>query len=150
MAITTKCSYRAHRTARRQKTGATKKLIQPFIGQFSSRDRALVYVGVEGEQGRLVFYNLTQQQKTLLTPQDMIVVDFKPYPGGDKILFSAIERRTALTSGLPLSQLYTVTTGIQHTNKTAPSNGFLAQVATTNPATAGKIDLVWTTKIIKT
>ena len=123
-------------------TGATKKLIQPFVGQFSSRDRALVYIGVEGEQGQLVLYNLTQQQKTLLTPKDLIVVDFKPYPGGDKILFSAIERKVAPTSGLPLSQLYTVTTGIQHTSKTAPSNGFLAQVATTNPATAGKIDLV--------
>ena len=122
-------------------TGDAKKLIQPFVGQFSSRDRALVYVGVEGEeQGRLMLYNLTQQQKTLLTPKELIIVDFKPYPGGDRVLFSAIERRRAPTSGLPLSQLYTVTTGIQHVSKTA-SNSFLAPGSTT-PATAGKIDLV--------
>lgn len=92
----------------------SKRQIQPFIGAFRTRDRALVYLGVEKEeQGRLVLYNLTQQQKTILTPKDLVVVDFKPYPSGEKILFSATLRATNPQSILS-SQLYTLTTGIQY------------------------------------
>ncbi len=87
--------------------------ITPFKGVFTSRDRAFAYLGVEGEeQGKLVLYNLTKQQKTILTPKDLVVVDFQPYPKGNKILFSATERSSDRSQGLPLSQLYTVTTGI--------------------------------------
>ena len=97
--------------------GNSRRLIQPFNGAFKSRDRALVYLGVEGEeQGRLVLYNLTQQQKTILTPKNLVVVDFKPYPAGDKILFSATERTGNRQTSLS-SQLYTVTTGI-HSDST--------------------------------
>ncbi len=40
------------------------KPIQSFKGVFSSRDRAFAYLGVEGEeQGKLILYNLTGQQK---------------------------------------------------------------------------------------
>lgn len=94
-------------------TQTDKKSIQPFKGVFQSRDRAFAYLGVEGEeQGRLILYNLTGQQKTLLTPKDLVVGDFQPYPTGNKILFSATERSSERASGLPPSQLYTVTTGI--------------------------------------
>lgn len=110
-------------------SGVSKRLIQPFKGQFRTRDRALVYLGVEGEeQGRLILYNLTQQQKTLLTPKNLIVVDFQPYPAGEKVLFSATER-TSDDQGLLSSHLYTVTTGIQ------PQSS-----ETYNPS--GRIDLV--------
>ncbi|WP_009632483.1 Ig-like domain-containing protein [Synechocystis sp. PCC 7509] len=86
--------------------------IQSFTGAFTSRDRAFAYLGVEGEeQGKLVLYNLTTQQKTILTPKDLVVGDFQPYPTGNKILFSATERASDRSS-LPLAQLYTVTTGI--------------------------------------
>ncbi len=88
------------------------KSIQSFQAAFTSRDRAFAYLGVEGEeQGKLVLYNLTAQQKTILTPKDLVVGDFQPYPTGNKILFAATERASD-PSGLPPSQLYTVTTGI--------------------------------------
>ncbi|GAB4233919.1 MAG: hypothetical protein Kow00121_61830 [Elainellaceae cyanobacterium] len=88
--------------------------IQPFTGQFRTRNRAFVYLGVEGEEaGRLVLQDLTQQQQKILTPENLVVMDFKPYPEGDRILFSAVERSSQSQRGLADQQLYTVTTGIQ-------------------------------------
>lgn len=111
--------------------GAKQHLNQQFQGKFSSRDRAFIYLGVEGEeQGRLILYNLTQQQKTLLTSKDLVVVDFKSYPAGEKILFSATER-ISNRQALIASQLYAVTTGIHSGQADAPP---------------GKIDLVLDSK----
>ena len=101
---------------------ADQRLLQPFKGNFRSHDRALVYLGLAGEeQGRLVLYNLTHQQKTLLTPKDLVVVDFKPYPSGENVLFSAT-KRTSEHQNLLTSQLYTVTTGIQRSKKAGSIN----------------------------
>lgn len=87
--------------------------MQPFSGQFRTRDRAFVYLGVAGEEaGRLILANLTQQKHQILTPENLVVMDFKPYPDGDRILFSATERTTQ-TKGILDQQLYTVTTGIE-------------------------------------
>ena len=87
--------------------------MQPYLGRFRSRDRAFAYIGIEGDTaGRLVLYNLTTEQKRVLTPEDLVVVDFKPYPQGDRILFSA-NNRTAENENLLDQQLYTVTTGLQ-------------------------------------
>lgn len=84
--------------------------IQPFTGSFRTRDRVILYVGADQQdKGRLVLYNLTQQQKKVLTPKDLVVMDFKPFPNGDKILFSA---RKFGSQDLLSSQLYTVTTGV--------------------------------------
>ncbi len=56
------------------------KAIHPFVSQFRSRDQAFAYIGTEGvEQGRIIFYNSTEQTKTLLTPANLTVVDFKFY-----------------------------------------------------------------------
>ncbi len=83
--------------------------LQPFSGAFRTRDRAILYIGATGEeQGRLVLQNLTQNQKTVLTPKDLAVMDFKPYPEGDKVLFSA---RAKTNQDLLSSKIYTVTTG---------------------------------------
>lgn len=88
------------------------KPLQPWSGQFRSRDRAFVYLGVNSkESGQLILYNLSRQQKTILTPDDLIVMDFQPYPLGDRILFSAREQRS--TNQTDSTQLYTVTTGLQ-------------------------------------
>lgn len=97
------------RFAAQDKSG---QVIQPFISQFSSRDRAFAYVGSEGdEQGRLILYNLTQTRKTVLTPPKLVVMDFKFYPQGEKILFSAADSSSG-GDVLQDLQLYTVTTGI--------------------------------------
>ena len=116
------------------------KQIQPFQGNFQTRDRALVYLGVEGEeQGRLILYNFTQQQKTILTPQNLVVVDFKPYPTGDRVLFAATERQSDRQNP-GSSQLYTVTTGL-HPKKPEAWQQFWAQGAA-KVAPVGRIDLV--------
>jgi len=88
----------------------TTKVIQPFTGNFVSRDRVILYLGAEkNERGRLILYNLTQQKKRLITPKDLLVLDFEPFYQGDKILFSAHAANTQDTSS---AQLYTVSTGI--------------------------------------
>jgi hypothetical protein len=87
-----------------------KRLIHPFTGSFSTRNRAIIYVGANPEeQGQLVVYNLTQEQKKVLTPKDLLVMDFEPFPNGEKILFSA---RSAQNPDILSAQIYTVTTGI--------------------------------------
>ncbi|MCI3280668.1 hypothetical protein L5470_06705 [Synechococcus sp. PCC 6717] len=85
------------------------KPMQAFQGQFRSRDRVLVYLGSGVEEGRLILYNLTLQQKTFLSPPNLRVFDFQPYPAGDRILFSASERGEQMSFD---PQLYTVTTGL--------------------------------------
>ncbi|WP_206817279.1 hypothetical protein [Chroococcus sp. FPU101] len=87
-------------------------VMQPFVGTFKSRDRAFAYIGTnQAEQGQLVFYNLTQKKKFLLTPPTLNIVDFKFYPNGDKILFSAASKNRGI-QGLTELQLYQVTTGL--------------------------------------
>lgn len=104
------------------------RVVQPFDGSFSTRDRAFVYLGLQQEeQGRLVLYNFTRQQKTILTPKNLAVVDFKPYLSGDKILFSATEGKNNPQASSP--QIYTVTTGI-------------SSPASKQPASPGKIERV--------
>ncbi|MCW5316520.1 hypothetical protein GTQ43_22685 [Nostoc sp. KVJ3] len=83
---------------------------QPFTGNFRTRDRVILYIGTDKEeQGRLVLYNLTQEQKRILTPKDLIAMDFESFPDGEKILFSA---RASKNQDLLSAQLYTVTTGV--------------------------------------
>lgn len=104
--------------------------IQPFKSKFRSRDRAFVYLGIQGEeQGRLILVNLSDAKPipVILTPKDLMVMDFKIYPEGDRILFSAIDRSTRDTNLLD-QELYTITTGI---NIEAP-------IDTQNPETENK------------
>ena len=106
-------TYKVELQQARQSIGLGKPgtVMKPFITQFHTRDRAFVYLGVEGEEkGRLILYNLTHKQKTLLTPKNLVVTDFKPYPDGDQILFSASDWSN-YGPGLFEQQLYTVTTG---------------------------------------
>ncbi|MEB3312010.1 MAG: hypothetical protein VKJ02_17430 [Snowella sp.] len=84
------------------------KEMRPFVGEFRSRDRAFAYIGTQAEEaGRLIFYNLTQQEKTLLTPKHLTVVDFKFYPNGDRVLFSAADKSLGF-DGLRQLQLYSI------------------------------------------
>lgn len=86
------------------------KEIKPFSSKFSTRDRAFVYIGSQGEEeGRLVLYNLTEQRQKILTPDNLTVIDFNIYPQGDLILFSAVQSNK-INEGFANNQLYTVTT----------------------------------------
>ncbi|BAU67323.1 hypothetical protein STA3757_47340 [Stanieria sp. NIES-3757] len=88
------------------------ELIQPFKSEFYSRDRAFAYLGSqEEERGRLVLYNWTQKTKTILTPPELTVFEFEPYPQGDLILFSAAKRDLGMDAVNHL-QLYTVSTEV--------------------------------------
>ncbi len=126
--------YKVHLEGARDKFSAAKgnkKFIQPFTGNFLSRDRVILYLGTEQkDRGRLVLYNLTQQKKTLLTPKDLVVLDFEPFPQGDKILFSA---QTTNNQDSLSAQLYIVSTGI------AGEKGEKVK-------SAGKVDLVLDSK----
>ena len=108
-------------------------LMKPFSASFRTRDRAFAYVGVNGEeQGQLILYNLTGQKKSVLTPKDLVVSDFKIYPDGNRILFSASDRK-AQEKGLLDQQLYTVTTGVAIKSP---------DQSETSPELPGKLDLV--------
>lgn len=79
-----------------------------FEREFKSRDRAFAYIGTNGEeQGRLIFYNLTEEKKTLLTPANLTVMAFEFYPDGKKILFSAVAKNQGI-QGIRELQLYQV------------------------------------------
>lgn len=120
-------TYQVQLEGAREKFRGENKLgkeIQPFVGEFRSRDRVLAYIGTQGEeQGRLILYNLTRQQRTFLTPSDLVVIDFKAYPQGEGILFSASERNLG-NEGLRQLQLYRVKTGIEQatTRTSSPQN----------------------------
>jgi hypothetical protein len=82
-----------------------------FQAQFQTPDRAFAYIGSKGsEDGRLVLYNLTQRRQTILTPANLQVLDFQPFPQRDRLIFSAVPR-TPVTDFLQ-ANLYTVTTGL--------------------------------------
>jgi hypothetical protein len=88
------------------------KTVQPFQASFRSRDRMFAYIGADGDEaGRLMLFNFTTKEKKALTPQNLTVMDFQPYPLADKILFSAISKGGQ--DQTPVEQkIYTVTTGI--------------------------------------
>ncbi|MGF1602044.1 MAG: hypothetical protein ACFCU8_08470 [Thermosynechococcaceae cyanobacterium] len=98
------------------------KVMKPFKGAFRSRDRAFVYLGVNGDEaGRLILRNLTQNGRTILTPANLSVVDYRVYPLDDHILFTANDRNTNKQQNSD-PQLYTVTTGVQVDAPDLPTN----------------------------
>lgn len=99
----------AAETAPRSPRQASQPLPE-FAAEFTVRDRAAVYIGVEGEeQGRLVLYNLTTGQRLPLTPNDLVVSNFQPNADGSQIVFLAFPINAPNGSGD--QQLYRVTTG---------------------------------------
>ncbi|MEB3358545.1 MAG: hypothetical protein VKK04_17595 [Synechococcales bacterium] len=93
--------------------GPDAPTIEPFTGSFRTRDSAFLYLGVSGEEeGRLVLHNFTRKEKRLLTPETLVVMNYEPYPEGDRVLFSATDR-VSQEQGLLNQQLYAVSTGIQ-------------------------------------
>jgi hypothetical protein len=97
----------------------SRKPFNPFLGVFSSHDRAFAYIGLQRpERGRLILCQIVEGadgtlelKKTILTPGDLVVTHFKIYPQGDKIVFSAFDP-ASIGVGVPKQQLFTVTTGL--------------------------------------
>lgn len=119
--------------------GSQEKLMQPFVGQFQSRDRALVYLGVAAEEAsRLVLYNLTRQERQVLTPPELVVLDFEPYPQGDRLLFSATDRQK-YEAGEFDPKLYTVTTGIRYKPTNVLEQGTVASQTEADLPSAGTV-----------
>ncbi len=115
--------------------------MRPFTGQFQTRDQAFVYLGVAGaESGRLILANLTRKQQQILTPENLVVMNFKPYADGSQILFSATDRASQSKSILD-QQLYTVTTGVQGRAATSPNGS-----AASSSRSAGQVELVLDSK----
>ena len=120
--------------------------LQPYTGQFRTRDSAFVYLGTDGkEAGRLILQDLTTQQQAVLTPENLTVMDYKLYPEGDRILFSALERAATSSEGNLLDQqIYSVTTGL-HTQAAASFPGTDASPVPSTDRTVvppGQVELV--------
>ncbi|MFK8182076.1 MAG: hypothetical protein AB8B99_01790 [Phormidesmis sp.] len=117
---------------------------EPFEATFRTRDRVFAYIGAEGEEnGRIVLFNLTEKKKTLLTPEEQRVMDFKVYPERDRILYSAIPQNNQDNSLLAASQLYTITTGLDE-NPLPPAWKFWEPKQTI--AAAGEIETLLTSE----
>jgi hypothetical protein len=98
----------------KQKLGAT---IEPFVAEFQSRDRAFAYIGSEGEEaGRLILNNSTKQNRTILTPENLTVFDFKFTPDTEKIIFSATSKESNDNLGIKNLDIYEVSTGLSQDN----------------------------------
>jgi WD40 repeat protein len=92
--------------------------IEAFVAEFQSRDRAFAYISSEGEnKGKLIFFNSTKENQTILTPDDLTVVNFKFSPNGEYIVFSASKKEQGI-EGLRYLQLYKVSTGISLNGET--------------------------------
>lgn len=117
---------------------------EPFETTFQTRDRAFAYIGAEGEErGRIVLFNLTEQKKTLLTPENQEVMDFEVYPERDRILYSAVPTDGQSDNVLAAAQLYTITTGIETTAEDYPAWQFWRSATTT---AAGEIETLLTSE----
>lgn len=85
--------------------------IEPFVAEFQSRDRAFAYIGSKGEDsGRLILNNATKQNKTVLTPKNLTVLNFKFTPNSEKIIFSA----TDANEKTKFTKIYQITTGLSN------------------------------------
>lgn len=99
-----------------QKLGAK---IEPFVAEFQSRDRAFAYIGSQGEEaGRLILNNSTKKNRTILTPENLTVFDFKFTPDTEKIIFSASNKETNNNLGIKNLDIYQVSTGLSNDNTT--------------------------------
>ncbi len=96
------------------KSADHQKIIPSFVGFFTTSDRAFAYLGtINQEKGRLILYNITQREKTILTPADLSITDFKIAPRGEKIFFLAYDSRGSREVGNSRQQLYSVSTGLK-------------------------------------
>jgi hypothetical protein len=128
-------SYRIDLQGVRETLGKDSgKEIVPFQGRFKTPDRMFAYISSgEAERGRIVIYNFKTQKPQLVTPENLIVTDFKVDSASQTIVFTATDSKT-LQNGQPAiasQQVYSVTTGIAPRDRNLPSNP------------AGKVELIF-------
>ncbi len=95
------------------------KEIVPFSGQFRTPDRMFAYIGSsQSERGKIVIYNFTTHKPLTLTPENLVVTDFRVDRNSQKILFSATDIKTLENKqpAIATQQIYSVTTGIASHN----------------------------------
>lgn len=88
-----------------------------FLSGFQVRDRAFAYIGTAGtERGRLALYNLSRQEQRILTPDDLVVMEFAIDRQGKSIWFTAYDRKRG-DGGFQEASLYRITTGLNGDQK---------------------------------
>jgi hypothetical protein len=89
----------------------TGRVMSPFAGKFTVRDRLFAFIGTTGNtQGRLVLNQFGKGAEVVLTPANLAVVDFRFAPKGASIVYAAIPAGDQ-TSNKPLldsQQIYRV------------------------------------------
>jgi hypothetical protein len=109
-------TYKIELLSGKERLNPKAQPLQPFKAEIPTRDRVFAYVGTEGDEiGRLILFNLSKNEKQILTPSNLEVMDFRPYTRRDRILFSAIERLApgSQPQSIAEQQLYTTTTGLR-------------------------------------
>jgi hypothetical protein len=118
-------TYQVNLQGAREAIGKKRgKEIVPFVGQFRTPDRMFAYIGSgKDNRGRIVIYNFRTHKPIAITPQDLVVTDFKVDQYSQKIIFTATDTQT-LKNGQPAiasQQVYSVNTGIANRNSNTPS-----------------------------
>jgi hypothetical protein len=109
-------SYKVDLQGAREAIGTKRgKEIVPFNGQFRTPDRMFAYIGSgEKDRGRIVVYNFKTRKSLTLTPENLVVTDFKVDRNSQKILFTATDIQTLQNKqpAIASQQVYSVSTGI--------------------------------------
>ncbi|MDX2255831.1 MAG: hypothetical protein NW214_09970 [Pseudanabaenaceae cyanobacterium bins.39] len=116
-----------------------KAAISPFVGKFSTPEPRFAYIGLQNEEkGRLILYDVLQKQKRILTPENLLVTDFRIYPDRQKILFGAIAPEG---QNLIEQKLYEVNTGIDTADRLTDNPPTIKLVLDNNDYQNFKFDL---------
>ncbi len=113
-------SYRVNLQGAREAIGTKRgKEIVSFSGNFRTPDRMLAYIGSdETNRGRLAIYNFQTRKTLILTPENLVVTDFKADRASQKIVFSATDTHTLKNKqpAIASQQIFSVSTGITPQN----------------------------------
>jgi hypothetical protein len=113
-------SYRVNLQGVRETIGKNSgKEIVPFQGRFRTPDRMFAYISSgETDRGRIVIYNFKIQKPLTITPENLVVTDFKVDSQSQKIVFTATDSKTLQNRqpAIASQQVYSVSTGIAPRN----------------------------------
>jgi Bacterial Ig-like domain len=109
-------TYQVNLQGAREAIGKKRgKEIAPFEGQFRTPDRMFAYISSSmADRGRIVIYNFKTQTPITITPEGLVVTDFKVDSHSQKIIFTATDIKTIenLQPAIANQQVYSVSTGV--------------------------------------